>query len=199
MLMSVFRRFAAVVLLGLAVTAASAAPVTYTIDTRHSRVTFHVNHFGFSNPIGEFKIAEAPLIVDADDWSKSRVEVHIPVSSLQLGDAEWNAHIQSPDFLDAAKYPDLTFASTKVEKTNGMHGKLYGNLTVHGVTKPVVLDLRLNKIGEHPLRKTPAVGFTATTTLKRSDYGVTMYLPGVSDELDVRVEIEAYVPPPAKT
>src|SRR6202040_4483065 len=102
--MSAFRRFAAVILLGLVATAASAAPVSYTIDTRHSRVTFHISHFGFMNPIGEFKIAEAPVLFDADDWSKSRVEAHIPVSGLQLGDAEWNAHIESPDFLDAAKY-----------------------------------------------------------------------------------------------
>lgn len=197
--MSTFRRLIALALLGLAVTAASAVPVNFTIDTRHSRVIFHVSHFGFSNPIVELKLAEGPpLTFDADDWSKSRVEAHLPVSWLQLGDAEWNTHIQSKDFLDAAKSPDITFVSTKVEKTNGMHGKLYGNLTVHGVTKPVVLDLRLNKLGEHPLRKTTAVGFTATTTLKRSDFGVTMYLPGVGDELEVRIEIEAYVPPPAK-
>jgi polyisoprenoid-binding protein YceI len=178
---------------------AQAAPQTYKIDTRHSRVTFYVNHLGYSNSVAELKLADANLSFDNDDWSKAKVDATIPVSSLNLGDPEWSNEIaQSDKFLDDGKFPNIAFTSTRLEKTDATHGKLYGNLTVHGVTKAVVLDLRLNKIGDHPMRKTSAVGFTATVTLKRSDFGVTTYLPIVGDELDVRIEIEAYVPPPAK-
>ena len=172
-----------------------AETVAYTVDTVHSRVTFYVNHLGFSNSVGEFHLADATLNVDVNDWSRSSIEARLPVESLNLGDLKWQTHILSADFLEAAKYPEIRFASTRVESTGSGRGKLYGNLTIHGVTKPVVLDLRLNKAGEHPMRKTPAVGFTATTVVKRSEFGVAAYVPAGADELDVRIEIEAYVPP----
>lgn len=183
-------------LLGLsaAATTAVAAPVTYTIDPVHSRVHFYINHLGFSNSSGEFKVADgSTLAFDNDDWSKSSVSVKIPVKSLSLGDDTWNSHILDKDWLDLGKYSEITFVSTKVDKTDATHGKLYGNVTIHGVTKPVVLDLRVNKIGDHFIRKTPAAGFTATTTLKRSDFGVTAYTGAIGEDIDVRIEIESYV------
>lgn len=179
--------------LALGAGSAMAAPVTYSIDTTHSRVTFYVNHFGFSNSVGEFKVADSTLDFDADDWSTSKVGVAIPVGSLELGDAKWNTHILSADFLESARFPEITFASRRVEKIDATHGKLYGDLTIKGVTRPVVLDLRVNKVGEHPMRKTPAAGFTATTTVRRSDFGVAAYVPAVADEVEVRIEIEAFV------
>lgn len=188
------QKLAAAAALGLAAFAASAAPVTYTFDTTHSRVTFYVNHFGFSNSVGEFKIADGTFTFDNDDWSKSKVEAKIPVQSLELGEAKWNAHVLSPDFLESAKYPEITFVSKKVEKLDATHGKLYGDLTVKGVTKPVALDLTVNKVGEHPLRKTQAAGFTATVTVHRSEFGVTMYVPGVADDVVIRIEVESFVP-----
>jgi len=172
-----------------------AAPVPYTVDTVHSRVSFTVNHLGFSNSAGAFHVADTTVLFDVDNWSRSSVDVRMPVDSLDLGDLKWQTHILSADFLDAAKYPDINFQSTAVESTGNGQGKLRGNLTIHGVTKPVVLDLRLNKAGEHPMRKTPAVGFTATTVVHRSEFGVAAYVPAVADEVEVRIEIEAYVPP----
>jgi polyisoprenoid-binding protein YceI len=175
--------------------AAAAAPVSYSVDTVHSRVTFFVNHLGFSNSVGAFHLAESNVVFDADDWAHSSVDVRLPVQSLDLGDLKWQTHILSADFLNAAQYPEIRFQSTSLESDGAGHGTLRGNLTLHGVTKPVVLDLRLNKSGEHPLRKTPAVGFTATTTLHRSEFGVAAYVPAVADDLLVRIEIEAFVPP----
>jgi polyisoprenoid-binding protein YceI len=172
-----------------------AAPTSYTVDTVHSRVTFYVNHLGFSNSVGQFHVADAVVRFDERDWSQSSVDVRLPVQSLDLGDSKWQTHILSADFLDSAKYPDIHFVSTSVEPTTAGQGKLHGNLTIHGVTRPVVLDLRLNRAGEHPMRKTPAVGFTATTIVKRSEFGVAAYVPAVADDLEVRIEIEAYVPP----
>jgi polyisoprenoid-binding protein YceI len=183
---------AAVSVFGIGV--ASAAPVTYVLDTVHSRVTFYVNHLGFSNSVGEFRLADGTLSFDADDWSKSAVSVKLPVETLDLGDAKWQAHILSADFLEASKYPEIGFKSTRLEASGGGRGRLYGDLTIHGVTRPVVLDVRLNKAGEHPMRKVPAVGFTATTVVHRSDFGVAAYVPAVADDLEVRIEIEAYVP-----
>jgi len=174
---------------------ASAAPVTYTFDVVHSRVAFYVNHLGFSNSLGQFKVGDGAFEFDADDWSKSTVGVAIPVSSLELGDAKWNTHISSPDFLDAAQYPQIRFKSSRLEKTDATHGKLYGELTIHGVTRPAVLDLRVNRIGEHPMRRAQAAGFTATTTVRRSEFGVAAYVPAVADEVEVRIEIEAFVAP----
>ena len=192
--MNLLQRIAAVAALGLVAAATPAAPVTYTVDTTHSRVTFYVNHFGFSNSVGEFKLGDGTFSFDNDDWSKSRVEARIPVQSLELGDLKWNTHVLSPDFLESAKYPEITFVSRKVEKLDATHGKLYGDLTIKGVTKPVVLDLTVNKVGEHPIRKTQAAGFTATTTVKRTEFGVSLYAPAVSDDVVIRIEIEAFVP-----
>jgi polyisoprenoid-binding protein YceI len=193
--MKLFQQLTVSAALGLAAFTASAAPVTYTFDTTHSRVTFYVNHLGFSNSVGEFKLGDGTYSFDNDDWSKSKVEVKIPVQSLELGDPKWNTHILGSEFLESAKYPEIAFVSRKVEKLDATHGKLYGDLTIKGVTKPVVLDLTLNKVGEHPMRKTQAAGFTATTIVHRSEFGVVTYVPAVADDVVIRIEIESFVPP----
>ncbi len=195
--MNRLQKLTAGAVLGFAALAASAAPITYTFDTLHSRVTFYINHFGFSNSVGEFKVGDGTFTFDNDDWSKSKVTAKIPVQTLELGDLKWNTHVLSPDFLESAKYPEITFVSSKVEKVDATHGKLYGDLTIHGVTKPVVLDLTVNRVGEHPMRKTQAAGFTATVTVKRSEFGVAAYVPAVADDVVIRIEIESYVPPKA--
>ena len=192
--MNLAHKLMAAAALGLAATFASAAPITYTFDTTHSRVTFYVNHFGFSNSVGEFKIADGTFTFDNDDWSKSKVDARIPVQSLELGESKWNGHVLSADFLEAAKYPEIIFVSKKVEKVDATHGKLHGDLTIKGVTKPVVLDLTVNKVGEHPMRKTQAAGFTATVTVRRSEFGVVAYVPAVADDVVIRIEVEAFVP-----
>jgi len=192
--MNLFQKLTATATLGLAAVAAAAAPVTYTVDTTHSRVTFYVNHFGFSNSVGEFKLADGTFTFDNDDWSKSKVDARIPVQSLELGDIKWNTHILSPDFLESAKYPEITFVSKKVEKIDATHGKVYGDLTIKGVTKPVVLELTVNKVGEHPMRKTQAAGFTATTVVRRTEFGVSLYAPAVGDDVVIRIEVESFVP-----
>ena len=195
--MNRFRKAAVAVTLALSATAAYSAPVTYTFDTVHSRVTFYVNHLGFSNSVGEFKLADGTFSFDNDNWANSKVTVKLPVQSLELGTSEWNGHIQGKDWLDLSQYPDITFQSTKVEKTDASHGKLSGNLTIRGVTKPITLNLTLNKVGEHFLRKTQAAGFTATGTVKRSEFGVVAYAGAIGEDVDLRIEVESYVDKPA--
>lgn len=175
--------------------AASAAPVTYAFDTVHSRVAFHVSHLGFSHSLGQLFIAPGTFVFDTADWSKGKVTATLPADSLTFGDAKWDAHVKSADFLDAAKYPTITFTATRVEQTGTGTGTLTGDLTIRGVTRPVTLQLRLNAAATHPMRKVPAIGFTATGTLKRSDFGVAAYVPMVGDELEIRIEVEALQAP----
>ena len=191
--------FAATLLAGstLAAPAALAAPVTYQFDVVHSRVGFYVSHLGYSNSLGQLVIAPGSFAFDTKDWSTGSVSVTMPAASLTFGDGKWDTHVKSADFLDAEKYPEITFVATAVKQTGENTGTLTGNLTVHGVTKPVTLALRLNKAGDHPMRKVPAIGFTATGTIKRSDFGVAAYVPMVGDELELRIEVEAYAAAPA--
>jgi polyisoprenoid-binding protein YceI len=194
--MNRYRILAGLALSLITTTSVLAAPASYAFDTTHSRIAFYVSHLGFSNSIGELRVGAGALVFDSADWSKSSVQVNIPVQSLDFGDSKWNSHVLGVDFLNSAKFPTMTFVSSRVEKIDATHGKLYGDLTIKGVTKPVVLDLRLNKVGEHPMRRVPAAGFTATTSIRRSDYGIVAYLPSVGDDIDIRIEIESFVDGP---
>ncbi|GAA0718975.1 YceI family protein [Dokdonella soli] len=174
--------------------ALATAPVfagTYTLDPAHTQVIFSWNHFGYSNPSAQFGKVEGTLEFDQANPTKSSVSVTIPLSSIDSHVAKLDEHLQSNEFFDAAKYPDATFKSTKVEKGAGKDKlKVTGDLTVHGVTKPVVLDVTINKVGEHPMRKAQAAGFDATTTIKRSEFGLTKYVPMVSDDVKVHITSE---------
>ncbi|RDI97000.1 polyisoprenoid-binding protein [Dyella solisilvae] len=180
-------------LLGAAVTA-QAAPVTYTMDPGHTYVLFSWNHFGYSNPTASLSLGEGTIVFDDKDPSKSSVNVTLPLANLDTHVSKLDEHLKKADFFDAEKYPDITFKSTKVEAAGGNKFKVTGDLTVHGVTKPVVLDATLNKSGLHPMMKVPAVGFDATAMIKRSDFGVGAYVPNVSDEIQVHITTEASVP-----
>lgn len=186
-----FKRIAlAAALAGLAATA-SAAPVSYRIDPAHTQVTATWNHFGFSNPFANFGQADGTIVYDADNVAASSVKVTLPLAGLDTTVPKLDEHLRSADFFDAAKYPVITFSSTKVEPAGDRRLRVTGDLTVHGVTRPVVLDVTLNGAGMHPMRKVPAIGFDATATLKRSDFGVAAYVPNVSDEIRIRITTEA--------
>lgn len=184
--------------LALLAVPAFAAPVTYTIDPGHTMVLATWNHFGFSNPSADFGDAEGTIVYDAAKPSASSVEVTLPLSGLQTFVPKLNEHLAGSDFFDAAKFPTATFKSTKVVPAGKDTLKVSGDLTIKGITKPVVLEVKLNKAGEHPMRKVQAIGFDATATVKRSDFGVGAYAPMVSDEVKLRITTEAAVPAPAK-
>src|SRR5579863_5045037 len=166
----------------------------YDIDASHSGVIFGWNHFGFSNPTARFDKIEGSVLLDEADLTKSSISITLPLEGLDTGVAKLDEGLKSPDFLDAAKYPTITFKSTKVEKTGENGLKITGNLTVHGVTKPVTLDAKVNKIGVFEIPgviKAQAAGFDATTVIRRSDFGVSKYVPAVSDEILVRITLDA--------
>ena len=181
--------------IGLAVAVSSsfalAAPVDYKIDPTHTATVFSWNHFGFSTPSANFSDIQGVIKVDNSKPSNSSVEVTIPVSSVNTNVTALDKEFQQEAWFNASKYPTITFKSTKVETKDKKHFKITGNLTVKGITKPVVLDAVLNKQGEHPMAKVPAIGFNATTSFNRSEFGLANYVPNVGDKITVNITTEA--------
>ncbi|KXO78164.1 polyisoprenoid-binding protein [Acinetobacter venetianus] len=181
--------------LGLAFALASsvtlAAPVDYKIDPTHTATVFSWNHFGFSTPSANFTDIQGVIKVDNAKPANSSVEVTIPLSSVNTNVAALDKEFQEEAWFNAAKYPNITFKSTKVETKDKKHFKITGDLTVKGITKPVVLDAVLNKQGEHPMAKVPAIGFNATTSFDRSAFGIGNYVPNVGDKITVNITTEA--------
>lgn len=185
-----FKRLALASLLAIAAFGAQAAD-KYTIDPTHTQVEFTYSHFGFSNITGRFDTVESEFLFDAADPTQSSVKITIPVSSLSTGVEKLDTHLLTADFFDAPKYPTATFTSTGVTAAGEGKLKVAGDLTIHGVTRPVVLDVTINKIGEHPMAKVAAAGFDASTTIKRSDFGIAGYVPMVGDEIKIEITVEA--------
>lgn len=169
-----------------------AAPETYQLDPTHSYVLWHISHFDFSNPSGKWLVSKGTLILDKDKPQNSKVDVTIQVADMITGIPELDKHLQSAAFFDVAKFPLATFVSNKVTLSGRNQAKVQGILTVHGISKPITLNVKLNKMGINPISNKEAVGFTASTTLKRSDFGISTLLPGLGDEVKIDIEAEAF-------
>lgn len=182
--------FAAALLASVATTA-QAAPVAYKLDPAHMSVAFIVNHLGFSNVIGRFNTAAGEVSFDKDAVQNSALKVTIDTASVDTAHAKRDEHLRSPDFFNAKEFPQITFKSTKVEKTGDKTGKLYGDLTMLGTTKPVVLDVTFNKEGVSPASKLETVGFSARGTVKRTDFGMKYGAPYISEDIQLLIEAEA--------
>ena len=163
---------------------------TYQLDPSHTDVLAQWTHFGFSQPSAQFGISEGALTWDADDVSKSSVQVTMPVTAINSFVAKLDEHLKGGDFFDAGKFPNATFKSTSVAAAGTNKLTVTGDLTIKDVTKPVTLDVTLNGAGEHPMLKKQAIGFSATGTIKRSDFGVGAYAPNVSDDVQLRITTE---------
>ena len=170
---------------------ATAAPVSYQLDPTHTDVLFTWNHNGFSFPTGRAAISSGTLVYDPSAPTQSRVEVQLPLAELDTHVAKLDELIKGEKFFDVSKHPQARFRSTAVVAHGKDRLKITGDLTLHGVTRPVVLDATLNKLGEHPSRKTPTIGFNATASIKRSDFGLTGFLPNIADEVHLRITTEA--------
>ena len=177
----------------LTTTFALAAPVDYKIDPTHTATVFSWNHLGFLTPSANFTDIQGVIKVDNTQPANSSVEVAIPLSSINSSVAALDKEFQAEAWFNAAKYPNITFKSTKVETKDKKHFKITGDLTVKGITKPVVLDAVLNGQGKHPMLKVPAIGFNATTSFNRSDFGLGSYVPMVGDKITVNITTEATV------
>ena len=181
----------AAVMVSLALAAAAPEPTRYRYDPVHTQVMFVADHLGFSRPLGRFTRVEGSLAFDPDDWSSARCEATIAVDSLWLGDEAWEKKMLSDAFLDARRHPTMRFECERLERIDAKRGRLHGALTLRGVTRPVSLDVRVNRIGRHTFSLAYVAGFSATGTIRRSDFGITRMLPAVGDEIGIRLEVEA--------
>lgn len=169
--------------------------MAWFIDGSHTRANFTVRHMMISNVHGAFDQVEGVVDFNEADPARSTVDVKIAAASLHTRDEKRDAHLKSPDFLDAEKYPYLIFKSTKAEKTGEDTGKLYGHLTIRDVTRPVVLDVEYNGQAKSPWG-TVSAGFTAMTKINRKDWGlnwnVALETGGVlvGDEVKIDLEVE---------
>lgn len=177
--------------LALAASGAIAAPEKYELDPGHSQVVFSYEHLGYSTTYNMFGGFEGEIMFDQEDPANSSVEVAIPVMSMFTGWQKRFEHFMSDDFFGATEGDMITFASTGIEVTGDNTALITGDLTINGITKPVVLDAKLNKSGDHPMAGKPWAGFDATATVKRSDFGLDKFAPAVSDDVQVMISIEA--------
>ncbi|MBS0213487.1 MAG: YceI family protein [Proteobacteria bacterium] len=174
--------------------ASAFAAEPYTIDPNHTQVEYTYTHFGYSHITGRLNKVEGDFLFDAKDPTKSSIQVDIPIATISVGVPELDAELQSEMFFDAAKYPLASFKSSAVTRIDADHLAVAGDLTMHGITKPATFQVTINKIGTHPMRGVPAVGLDATTTVKRSDFGLNYLVPNVSDEVSIHATMEAYAP-----
>ena len=164
----------------------------YALDPMHTFVVFKITDMGYAHVVGWFTAVAGQLTFDPADVTKSTLNVTIKTASIDTHFAQRNKDLMSPDFLNVAEFPEMTFKSTSVEKTGDKEGKVTGDLTLLGVTKPVSMDVTFNKIAPNPFNKnTPTAGFEAHTVIKRSDFGMKAEIPNIGDEVDISIDSQA--------
>ena len=201
------RVLASLALLTFAVAAQASTPANgpavpkgvYTLDKAHTSLIFRVSHMGFSNFTARFTGLDARLETDPSKFSASKLDVTIDPTSIATDNAPdgFLAMIAGKGWLDAQDYPRMTYRSTKVEVVGANKLRINGELTLHGVTKPVVLEAKYNGgYAGQPMDPNARIGFSATGKFKRSDFGVTIGIPapgsimGVGDEVEILLETE---------
>ena len=184
-------RTTAVVLASLIAGTAYAAPETYTVDPTHTFPSFEINHLGFSTQRGRFNKTTGSIVLDRAA-KKASVDISIDTNSISTGLEKLEAHLRAEDFFNVAKYPAITFKSTGAKFDGDKLASLSGDLSMHGVTKPVTLTLSAFHCGYNQAYKKDACGADAVTTIKRSDFGISYALPAVGDEVKLLIQIEAH-------
>lgn len=184
------RLFAATALASAFATSAFAAPATYGVEPNHTYANFSYNHMGLSTQISKFSKTSGTIVYDKAAKTGS-VDVTIDMKSVDTGSNLFNNHIQGADFLGTEQFPTATFKSTKVVFEGEAPSAIEGNLTIKGVTKPVVLKVTHFANIAHPMMKKDAIGANASTQIKRSDFGAGKYAPLVGDEVTITISLEA--------
>ncbi|KTD73216.1 YceI family protein [Legionella tucsonensis] len=169
-----------------------AAPETYTLDKNHTYVLWSADHLGFTTQYGKW-YATGQLVLDKDNPSQSKVNVTIDIKDMITGIPELDKHLKSNLFFDAERYPTASFVSNKVTSQGDNKATVEGILTLRGVSKPVVLQVTLNKMGMNLISNKMSVGFTATGSINRSDFEINAFLPSISDKVNLSIGAEAYL------
>ena len=163
---------------------------SYTIDSRHTFPSFEIGHLGFSTQRGRFNETSGKVVLDAAA-SKGSIDISVNTASISTGLAELEKHLRGKEFFDSAKYPKMTFKSDKLSFKGDQLVGADGSLTLHGITKPVHLSVDRYYCGMNPISLKYTCGANAVTTIKRSDFGIDKYVPAVSDEVNVLIQVEA--------
>ncbi len=158
-------------------------PGAYAVEPSHTRVLFAVSHMGFTTWYGEFTGVAGQLVLDPKKPAASTLSVTLPVASISTSNAKLDGELKGPGWFDAAKYPSIVFTSASVLPAGHNAARVSGNLTLHGVTKPVTLNVKFNAAGTNPLSHAYTVGFEVSGHIKRSDFGVSKYVPLVGDDV----------------
>lgn len=166
---------------------ASVQSGTYAVEPNHTAIVFGVSHMGFTTYYGSLTGASGTLTLSAKEPQTSKLEISVPTASVDVPSEKLEGELKSAAWLDAAKYPAITFRSTSVKRTGKLTAQVTGELTLHGVTKPVTLAVRFQGAGMNPIDKKYTVGFEATGKIMRSEYGVKTYVPLIGDEVDLRL------------
>ena len=182
----------ATIIAALLISSAATFAQTWTVDKAHSRLGFSITHLSVAELGGTFNSIDAKLTSAKPDFTDAVVELTADVNSINTDNEQRDGHLKTPDFFDAAKFPTLTFKSTSFQKVGDKKYKVSGNLTLHGVTKPVVLDVVFNGTSTNPMSKKTIAGFRITGVIKRSDFGIAPSMPAamLSDEVALLASTE---------
>lgn len=174
-------------------TASFAGTQDFTVDKSHTVIIFSVSHFGFSKVMGRFNDFAGTYTIDDDKMTASKIDLTINTATVDTGHQKRDEHLRGEDFFNVTEFPTMTFSSTDVIKTGPSTAKVTGNLTLLGITKPVTLDVTLNKTGEYPMPQYKGIavtGFSVRGTIKRSDFGMNYAQGGIGDEIELMIELE---------
>ena len=167
--------------------AASIEGGSYKADPSHTLVRFEVDHFGFSPFFGVFPAATGTLILDQRSVGEAKIDVSVPVERVSTTNPKLDEELRGADWFDAASHPTIRFVSTRVTRTGPGTAKIEGTITLHGISKPLVLDATFVGSGMNPMSKAYTVGFTATGRLKRAEFGISKYAPLVGDDIALTI------------
>lgn len=162
----------------------------YRFDPVHTQVWFTADHQHFSHPQGRLRVKDGWFQFDDKDFASGRVVVELDMTSADMGDAKWSDMVRGGQFLDAQRWPTASYVSRSVEKKDGKSGVIHGDLTLHGVTRPVDVAFTLNRLGTDPYQFKQKAGFSATAVLHRSEFGMKRYADVVGENIELRFEVE---------
>lgn len=177
-------------ILSITTMASAALPTQWQLDNSHTRVGFSVDHMGFSTVMGHFSDVDGTVKFDLKNPNQTQLNFVIDTDSIDTAWAARDKHLKTEEFFNVKKYPTMRFKSTQVNFVNPQQAKVTGDFTLLGQTKPLTLNLTLNKIDNSPLTKEPVVGFRATGTIDRAAYGMTAYSAGITTNVPIQIDGE---------
>ena len=163
---------------------------SYVLDPAHGKITWSVSHMGFSTYVGQFNDVSATLTLDSANPAASKLDASVRMASVGTFSDGLDAHLKTADFFDVANHPTAAFHATSIRRTDADSADITGNLTLRGVTKPIVIQADFNQAGVNPVDKGYTVGFDGHAKIKRSDFGISYGLPALGDEITLHLEAE---------